>query len=259
METFNSYFVDISPDLPASIPESKTSFQNYSLQRSLPQYHQSYGLRTGKCICCLKTNKRLAYNDISTDVVKRVSDEIFVILKHIFNISLAKGAFPDKLKIAWVTPIFKKGNNTLVTNYRPISVLLFSSKLLESIMYNYLYKCLVENSILYRKQFGFQNAHSTEDAILQLLNQIIDTFSQEEYTLWIFIDLFKAFDTVNHNILLEKLKAYGIQSENLKRCRRYLSNRKQFVSYSDSKTEMKIVICGLSQGSILGPFLFFFS
>ena len=130
METFNSYFVDISPDLPASIPESKTSFQNYSLQRSLPQYHQSYGLRTGKCICCLKTNKSLAYDDISTDVVKRVSDEIFVILKHIFNISLAKGVFPDKLKIAWVTPIFKKGNDTLVTNYRPISVLPFSSKLL---------------------------------------------------------------------------------------------------------------------------------
>ena len=126
-------------------------------------------------------------------------------------------------------------------------------------MYNYLYKCLVENSILYQKQFGFQNAHSTKDAILQLLNQIIDTFSQEEYTLWIFIDLFKAFDTVNHNILLEKLKAYGIQSENLKRCRSYLSNRKQFISYGDSKTEMKIVICGLSQGSILEPFLFLFS
>ena len=135
-------------------------------------------------------------------------------------------------------------------------MLLFSSKLLESIMYNYLYKCLVENSIRYQKQFGFQNTHSTEDTILQLLNQIIDAFSQEEYTLWIFSDLFKAFDTVNHNILLEKLKAYGIQSENLKWCRSYLSNRKQFISYNDSETEMKIVICGLSQGSTLGPLLF---
>ena len=135
-------------------------------------------------------------------------------------------------------------------------MLLFSSKLLESIMYNYLYKCLVENSIRYQKQFGFQNTHSTEDTILQLLNQIIDAFSQEEYTLWIFIDLFKAFDTVNHNILLGKLKAYGIQSENLKWCRSYLSNRKQFISYDDSKTEMKIVICDLSQGSILGPLFF---
>ena len=83
------------------------------------------------------------------DVVKRMSDEIFVILKHIFNISLAKGVFPDKLKIALVTPIFKKGNNTLVTNYRPISVLPCFSKLLEQIINNHLYKFLVENKILY--------------------------------------------------------------------------------------------------------------
>ena len=88
---------------------------------------------------------------ISADVVKRVSDEIFVILKHTFNISLAKGVFPDKLKIARVKPIFKKGNNTLAINYRPISVLLCFSKLLERIIYNRLYKFFVKNNILYPK------------------------------------------------------------------------------------------------------------
>ena len=129
---------------------------------------------------------------------------------------MANGVFPDKLKIARVTRIFKKGNNTLVTNYRPISVLPCFSKLLERIMYNRLYKFLVENNILYEKQFGFQNAHSTEHAILQLVNQITEAFSQGKYTLGIFLNLSKAFDKVNHNILLEKLKAYGIQSENLK-------------------------------------------
>ena len=139
-----------------------------------------------------------------------MSDEIFVILKHIFNISLGKGVFPDKLKIARVTPIFKKGNDTLITNYRPISVLPCFSKLLERIMYNRLYKFLIENKILYQKQFGFQNAHSTEHAILQLVNQITEPFSQGKYTLGIFLDFSKAFDTVNHNILLEKLKAYSI-------------------------------------------------
>ena len=129
---------------------------------------------------------------------------------------MANGVFPDKLKIARVTRIFKKRNNTLVTNYRPISVLPCFSKLLERIMYNRLYKFLVENNILYEKQFGFQNAHSTEHAILQLVNQITEAFSQGKYTLGIFLNLSKAFDKVNHNILLEKLKAYGIQSENLK-------------------------------------------
>ena len=86
-ETFNSYFVNVSPNLV-------------------------------KCICESQNKKRSGYDDISADVVKRVSDEIFAILKHIFNISLAKGVFPDKLKLARVTPIFKKGNNTLITNYR---------------------------------------------------------------------------------------------------------------------------------------------
>ena len=123
-------------------------------------------------------------------------------------------------------------------------------------MNNRLYKFLVENNILYQKQFGFQNLHSTDHAILQLMNQLTDAFSQEKYNLGIFIDLSNAFDTVNYNILLEKLKAYGIQSENPKWFRSYLSNRKQFISYDDSKTEMKIVKCVVLQGPILGPLFF---
>ena len=118
-------------------------------------------------------------------------------------------------------------------------------------MYNRLY-----NNILYQKQFGFQNAHSTEHAILQLVNQITDAFRQGIYTLGIFVDFSRLFGTVIHNILLEKLKAYGIQSENLKWPRSYLSQRQRFIPYNDSKIETKIVKYGVPQGTILGSLLF---
>ena len=256
-ETFNSYFVNIGPNLATSIPQSKTSFQNYIHYNGLCLSTINLtDLELENAFVSLKTNKTSGYDDISADVVKRVSDETFVILKHIFNISLAKGVFPDKLKIAQVTPIFKKGSNILVTNYRPISVLPCFSKLLERIMYNRLYKFLLENNILYQKQFGFQNAHSTEHAILHLVNQITQACSQGKYTLGIFLDLSKALDAANHDILLEKLKTYGIQYENLKWFRSYLSNRKQFILYDDFKTEVKIVKSGVPKGSILGSLLF---
>ena len=158
-ETFNSYFFNIGPNLAASIPESKTSFQNYiHCNGPCLSTISLTDLQLENAFASLKSNKSSGYDDISANVVKRVSDEIFVILKHIFNISLRNGVFPDKLKIAWVTPTFKKGNNILLTNYRPISVLTCFSKLLARIMYNRLYKLLVENNILYQKQFGFQNA-----------------------------------------------------------------------------------------------------
>ena len=189
-EAFNSYFVNISPNLAASIPESKTSFQSYIHYNGpcLSTINLT-DLELENVFASLKTNKSSGYDDIFADVVKRVSDEIFVILKHIFNISLAKGVFPDKLKlkIARVTSIFKKRNNNLVTNYRTISVLPCFSKLLECIMYNHFYKFIMKK-ILYQKQFGFQNAHSTEHAILQLVNQITDAFSQGKCILGIFID-----------------------------------------------------------------------
>ena len=175
-ESFISYFVNIGPNLAAFIPESKTSFQNYIHYNGpcLSTINLT-DLELENAFVSLKTNKSSGYDEISADVVKRVSDEIFVILKHIFNISLAKGVFPDKLKIARVTPIFKKENNIILTNYRPISVLPGFSKLLERVT------CNLENIILYQKQFGFQNAHSTEHSIPQLVNQITETFSQGKY------------------------------------------------------------------------------
>ena len=123
-------------------------------------------------------------------------------------------------------------------------------------MYNRLYSFLISNHILYTKQFGFQKEHSTEHAILQLTNQILQSFDRDEFTIGIFIDLSKAFDTVDHTILLKKLAYYGVKNNNLKWFKSYLCKRKQYISTDQGNTEMEIITCGVPQGSILGPLLF---
>ena len=124
-------------------------------------------------------------------------------------------------------------------------------------MYNRLYHHLIENNLLYHKQFGFQKNNSTEHAILELVDQLCNSFNNNEYMIGVFIDLSKAFDTVDHSILLGKLNHYGINNTNLKWFESYLSNRKQFLCYSNSKrSDILNIKCGVPQGSILGPLLF---
>ena len=178
-------------------------------------------------------------------------------MRYIFNLSIEKGIFPDQLKIAKVILLFKKGDIALMDNYRPISVLPCFSKILERIIYNRLYSFFSENNILYKKQFGFQKQYSTDHAIVHLVNEILKSFESNYYTLGVFIDLTKAFDTVDHNILLKKLFHYGVRGNNLKLLQSYLQNRKQYIAYGNSsKTEYKNVICGVPQDPILGPILF---
>ena len=177
-------------------------------------------------------------------------------LKYLFNLSIEKGVFPDGLKIARVTPIYKGEGSSDVSNYRPISVLPCFSKILEHIMYNRLYKYLIENNILYSKQFGFQNGHSTDHTVVQLVDQIIESFENSKYTLGVFIDLSKAYDTVDHSIL-KKLELYGITDRNRGWLKSYLSYRRQFFQINEKeKTGLETISCGVPEGSILGPFLF---
>ena len=124
-------------------------------------------------------------------------------------------------------------------------------------MYNRLFKYLSENSILHEKQFDFQTSHSTEHAILLLVNQLYQSFDESKFTLGIFIDLSKAFDTVDHKILTKKLQLYGIKDCNLRWFESYLSNRKQFITYGDKQTNIETITCGVPQGSILRPLLLF--
>ena len=124
-------------------------------------------------------------------------------------------------------------------------------------MFNRVYTHVASNNLLYEKQFGFQNNNSTEYAIVQLAKEIHESFDQNEFTLGVFVDLSKAFDTVNHDILLTKLEYFGLKNNYLNWFKSYLSNRQQFVSYGDkNKSNNENINCGVPQGSILGPLLF---
>ena len=135
----------------------------------------------------LKINKSPYHDGRSFNVIKKCFGELYEPLKYLFNLSIVKGIFPDDLKIAKVTPIYKADNNSNVSNYRPISVLPCFSKMLERIMYNFLQKYLKDQNILYDKQFGFQTGHSTDYAITQLVDQIYEAFEKNEYTLGVLL------------------------------------------------------------------------
>ena len=256
-EQFNKYFVNVGPKLAESIPKSKKNVESflsgqYPILKESPLTDEELKI----AFASLRPNKSPGFDDISSNVIRFVFYALIKPTKHIFNLSLNKGIFPDKLKVARITPIFKSGDKENVSNYRPISVLTCFSKILERIMYNRLYSFLVDNNILYDKQFGFQSEHSTEHAILQFTNQILQSFSQDKFTIGVFIDLSKAFDTVDHHILLKKLSFYGVRNNNLKWFSSYLFNRKQYITTDQGDTGMGTIKCGVPQGSILGPLLF---
>ena len=153
-------------------------------------------------------------------------------------------------------PVFKAGDLKSVTNYRPISILPIFSKIFEKVIYKRLDDFLTKNEILHKNQFGFRARLSTCTALLQLVDKITGSIDRRKTTIGVFIDLAKAFDTVDHQILLQKLECYGIRGVALNYFRNYLSNRQQFVTINGISSSRTYIKCGVPQGSILGPLLF---
>ena len=160
------------------------------------------------------------------------------------------------MKLAKVIQLFKKGCVLTASNHRPISLLPIFSKITEKVMYERLYKFLEKYKILYASQFGFRANYSITHALVSLTEAIKNTLDSRKYGCGIFLDFQKAFDTVNHEILLTKLQHYGIRGIVLDWFKSYLSDRKQYVSVNGSNSSCLNVNCGVPQVSVLGPLLF---
>ena len=173
-------------------------------------------------------------------------------LTHIINLSITK----EEFKLAKVLPIFKSGDDQNIQNYRPISILSFFSKIFEKIIASHIMDFLDTNNILYDKQFEFRKSHSTSHAIITLVDKVSCALDTGKFIVGVFLDLKKAFDTVDHTILLKKLHAYAIRDNHLDWFKSYLTNRTQYVTYNNARSDIKTITHGVPQGSILGPLLF---
>jgi retron-type reverse transcriptase len=199
----------------------------------------------------MKSKKSCGYDGIHTNIAKLSVKEISKPLTHIFSLTFSTGIIPDNLKVA----IFKC-NDAMKFEVRPISVLVCFSKLLERLMINRLSKFIDKNKILSKHQYGFRKNRSTEHAIIDFVDKITKAIDEGKYSVGIFLDLSKVFDTINHRILIKKLEHYGIRGVAKKWFENYLCNIKQIVKYNDVQSEVMTIRSGVPQGSVLGPLLF---
>lgn len=257
-ETLNTYFCNIGTVLSSKLPAATVQMSDYlrcpivnSIFITPVTTHEIESI-----INALNSNKSCGDDGISPGLIKEFKSMLCLPLEHIYNLSLTTGVVPNSLKIAKVVPLFKKGDASAMSNYRPISLLSIFNKILEKIVYSRVHNFLSKNNVLYKFQFGFRKNHSTALALLDVIDSCYKNIDDGNKVLGVFLDLQKAFDTVNHEILLYKLSHYGIRGVMYNWFKSYLIGRKQFTVANNVSSNLEEIHCGVPQGSVLGPLLF---
>ena len=255
---FNDYFSNIADNLSKNIQPSKNNFNDFLNVSNINSFFLS-PVTTEEIelfISSMDTKKSLGPNSIPASILKLSSNIISEPISIIVNNSFKCGIFPDFFKIANVVPIHKNGSKLELTNYRPISLLSNIGKIFEKMLHKRLYNFFDKFNCIHKRQFGFRKNHSTTHALIDFSETIRNALDNNKFVCGVFLDLQKAFDTVNHEILLTKLEFYGVRGIPLQWFKSYLKNRTQYVTINDIPSLTKPVRSGIPQGSILGPLLF---
>ena len=256
---FNRFFSSVGRALSEKISYNGTNSVSSYLKRHVSScFHFECVNPTVvmKYINDLASKSSCGPDKISSILLKRLANYIVTPLTVMINQSLCTGTFPDKLKLAKVIPLYKKGDNHVFDNYRPISLLSTVSKIFEKVVFIQVYDYFCAHQLFYENQYGFRKSHSTELAALELVDRLFKHLDDGKIPVSVFLDLSKAFDTLNHAILMDKLKYYGLNETSLNWFRSYLHDRYQYTEYNGTCSDVINLTTGVPQGSILGPLLF---
>ena len=259
---FNIYFANIGKNLASEIEQNITDNADYTQYVRTPLTETKLQFKcitdndTQRAIDKLENKSCSGHDGISNKLLKLLKIELSKSLTLIINQMITTGIFPDSFKISKITPLFKKGDVSMLSNYRPISLLPTISKIFERILYNQLYDYFNSNNLLAEEQYGFRTNHSTEYAAVKLVDNVSKEMELGNTPTALYIDLSKAFDTLSFDILLYKLNYYGIKDNAFKLLKNYLTNRRQYVVYNSQNSETLDISTGVPQGSILGPLFF---
>ena len=260
-EVFNNYFINIASKLKEPVPNSDFIKLNNFIRSKVPNeidFQIPFTNQTfiRKFLLNLNVRKSTGLDNIGPRILKLSANIITPSLEFIINKSISTGKFPSVWKEAKVKPMFKNGNKEDVNNYRPISILPTISKIIEKWVENQFSKYLNEFNLLHKTQSGFRPKHSTESALILMIDSWLKAINEGKIIGCVLVDFRKAFDLVDHHILLKKLQCYKCNESCLSWFDSYLSQRTQRVSLNSTLSDPSEVIYGVPQGSILGPLLF---
>lgn len=254
---FNNYFTNVGENLAKKFKKNPDLVFNLYNDKILHSFDKVFLDKVdvselSSIILKYEDDTTEGYDKVTVKMLKHISEFIVSSLVYIYNLCIQTSTFPDNFKIAIIKPLFKGGNHKILSNYRPISMLTNFSKIIKSRLITY----LENNNLLSKNQFGFRPGLSTENALYNVSQFLYDSLDNGLKAIAVFIDFAKAFDTIQHDILLSILPNFGISNKSLLWFKSYLSNRQQIVKLNDVNSNASFIKYGVPQGSVLGPLLF---